>query len=384
MMTKTYEIPAGNIEIVRARIAELAKRAAKIAARGKLSDYTPITLTVGERGTRKTERGGSEAIFRCTLTGSAPKLAGWSFAAALQHEEAGTIVRSIPGAETDLTAYRNASPACEHCNTTRRRADTYVVVHPEFGTRQVGSSCLADFTGHDSPEAALAVAEILCAADDELEGGGSSGHPVGDALEFLAFAAAQIRVNGWTSRTVSRETGRPATADLAMMSLFPTPTQTSRLMPEAADTELATAALEWSKSSLGSTSDYEHNLTVALAGGIVTHRLAGIIASLIPAYQRAVGAELERKHARAAGHVGTPGKREKFELELVRVFSFDGAYGTTHTHKFRHESGAVVVWKTGTTMLSPGKYAVTATVKEHGDYRGEPQTVLTRAKCVEL
>ncbi len=382
----THEIPAANIEGAKARIAELAKRAAKIAARGDLNDYTPITLTVGERALRRRADGASEVVYRCTLTGAAPRLAGWSFAAALQHEEAGTIIRSIPGVEVDLTSYRNAPPRCEHCNTTRRRADTYVVVNGTT-TRQVGSSCLADFTGHKSPAAAIAIAEILMAADESCEGFGSGGVPTATAAEFLAFVAAQIRVNGWTSRTVARDTGRRATADLAMMSLFPAPDarDSARLMPEAADTELAAVALAWSETAFsGNLSDYEHNLSIALAGGIATHRLAGIIASLIPCYSRAMGLVAERKFAAAAGHVGTVGKRSTFELELVRVFSYDSAYGVTNVHKFRADSGAVVVWKTGSVRLDAGRYAVTATVKAHDEYKGEPQTVLTRAKCAAV
>jgi exo-beta-1,3-glucanase (GH17 family) len=40
------------------------------------------------------------------------------------------------------------------------------------------------------------------------------------------------------------------------------------------------------------------------------------------------------------------------------------------------------MWKTGTEKLELGQYKLTGTVKEHSEYKGELQTVMTRCKAV--
>lgn len=45
------------------------------------------------------------------------------------------------------------------------------------------------------------------------------------------------------------------------------------------------------------------------------------------------------------------------------------------------KNGNVLVWKTGYQDMEEGKfYTVTGTIKEHNEYSGEKQTVLTRCK----
>jgi hypothetical protein len=57
-------------------------------------------------------------------------------------------------------------------------------------------------------------------------------------------------------------------------------------------------------------------------------------------------------------------------------------YGTTFFHVMRDDNGNSLVWRSSSHSYGEGdKYALTGTVKEHGEYKGEPQTVLTRCKC---
>lgn len=406
--SKVFKIPAGNLPALQVRIAELAKRARKVAKKGQLTDVTEIGLTVGERVVVQDETGGHPRVyFLCTVTGSSPKLAGWSFIATLQHEDGGTILRSVPTAsypEGTLNRFRTAGPACEHCNYNRKRNDTFVVRHDDGSVKQVGRNCLADFTGVKSPEALAAIAELLAAAGEaaglsESEGFGG-GEIVDDIGAYLAYVAAAIRHDGWLSRTKARESDGQATADIAWQVMHPGPGDLSRRQsrgqwtsPEDRDIALATEALAWSDAHLtesdpNTLNDYEHNLRVAVVGGIVTSRLAGIVGSLIGYYERAQGKILQAKAAEArknsanqAGHVGTVGKRCNFKATLVAVFDFESNYGVVHVHKFLTPEGASLVWKTGSDKLDLGEYEITGSVKEHSEYRGELQTVLTRCKA---
>lgn len=396
-----FKIPAGNLALLQGRIADLAKRADKVAKKGALLDYTPIGLTVGEKIVEKLTHEVTglplppRIYFLCTVTGATPKLAGWTFIATLQHEEGGTILRTVPTAnvtEGTLKPYRNATPACDHCKAKRRRNDTFVVRHDDGTVKQVGRNCLADFTGCKSPQAVASLAEFLAAAagvaEDCESWDESSGPPVEDIGAYLAYVACAIRTNGWISRTKAREQGKPATANDAWAWMHPAKPHHHVACSEA-DRKLAKEALAWTDVHLSEAdpdrlSDYEHNLRVAVAGGIVTFRLAGIVASLISYYERAIGKEILAKTAINAGHVGTVGKRETFTLALAQVFSFETQFGVQHIHKFVSAQGAIVVWKTTSDKLDLGTYEIKGTVKAHDDYKGIPQTVLTRCKPTKI
>lgn len=406
-MENQHKIPAANLPRLQARIAEIAKRAAKIAKRGSLADDSPIGLKIGDKIVEKVKddlTGLPEVrvYFMVEVTGTAPRLSGWEFVATLQHEDGGTILRSVPTVALDpsaLAGYRNAEPACDHCRVNRRRNDTFVVRRVENGAlKQIGRSCLGDFLGHQDPAWAARRAEFLVLARDAVEesmGWGGGGEYVEDIAAYLAYVACAIQREGWLSRTKAREMdGRPATADLAWNWMHPSKNThpADRVYPEEQHVEAANKALAWADAHLssaveGSLTDYEHNLRVAIIGGTVRHRLAGIVASILPYHERAMGRELskakwaeDKDRARAAGHVGVVGKREVFELALVKIFDFDGNFGVTHVHKFVADNGAVVVWKTGTERLEIGRYRVKGTVKKHDEYKGEPQTLLSR--CV--
>jgi hypothetical protein len=410
MDANVYKIPAGNLNNLKARIEKLARRAERIAKKGNLADATPIGLTVGERvvedGTETTEDGTTRRVrnvyFLVTVTGSTPKLAGWMFVATLQHEEAGTILRSVPTAsfpEGTLNRFRTATPTCEHCQYNRRRNDTFVVRHDDGTVKQVGRNCLAAFTGVRSPEDVAAMAELLAAAKeaaDSCSSGGGGGESVEDTEEYLAYVACSVRYNGWVSRTKAREEGIGfATADRAWAGMpARKPRTQDALRPTDADLALAKAALAWTDDHLSAANpsdlnDYEHNLRISLTGAVVTHRLAGIVASAIGYYERAQGHILRTKMqestkaiGNAAGYIGTPKAKLTAQVTLLAVFSFQTQYGVTHAHKFVTPEGNVLMWKTGTEKLELGQYKLTGTVKEHSEYKGELQTVMTRCKAV--
>ena len=396
---RLFKIPAGNLSMLQARIADLAKRADKVAKKGALTDYTGISLIVGEKVVVPQKDPITDlplparVYFMCEVTGMAPKLAGWTFVATLQHEDGGTILRTVPTvelAEGALKKYRAADPWCDHCATKRRRNDTFVVRHDDGTIKQVGRNCLADFTGCKSPQTIAAMAQFLAVASglaEEFEGWSEGkGEMVENIVDYLAYVATAIRLNGWVSRTKARENefGPQATANIAWGMMHPTPTQ-KRIYPTEADTALAVKALAWTDEKLteganaDSLSDYEHNLHVSVAGGVVTFRLAGIVASLVTYYEREIGKMLSFEKALTAGHIGTVGKRETFKLTLVQVFSRESDYGVQHIHKFLSAEGAVVIWKTTSDKFEPGEYEVKATVKAHDEFRGAPQTIVTRA-----
>lgn len=108
------------------------------------------------------------------------------------------------------------------------------------------------------------------------------------------------------------------------------------------------------------------------------------------AKRQAREAELEALR-KVSKHIGTVGDKVTTEATYVKMFSYDipsfKGFGTDtiHVHMFKDSEGNVLVWKTTSFVeVEEGKAVIlSGKVKEHSEYRGERQTVLTRCKVTE-
>lgn len=89
-------------------------------------------------------------------------------------------------------------------------------------------------------------------------------------------------------------------------------------------------------------------------------------------------------------HVGEIGKRLKIQVKYIHTTSFEKSfYGnvvTTYIHKFVDANSNVFIWKTTSGICEEYDIELTlvGTVKEHSEYDGVKQTVLTRCKYEEV
>ena len=147
---------------------------------------------------------------------------------------------------------------------------------------------------------------------------------------------------------------------------------------------MATGAATWaSEISPATDQDYLWNLrTLAGANGIGSRQL-GLAVSIVSAYQRAVGREVERAQATAtSAWFGEIGKRATYTLTLIAERSIETQYGLTRIMSFVDAAGNRAKWFAST---APGwaigeTVHVLGTVKKHDEYRGVRETVLTRCK----
>jgi hypothetical protein len=421
---REYRIPEARWADLEAKFEKLARRARKLgvgevgfkierverAQQIRKHDNDPLAEA------RYREIGESDAIpegwflvgwnsYRIvSVSGDRPKLNGWKFVGTLQNlrDEAGQslmILRNVPG-EVIPAKYRAAEQWCDQCKTRRYRIDTYVVVHEDGRSAQVGSDCLKDFLGHQSPEAVARFCEYLMELDALLgseEGGGSGGRGEGALYVpyVLALAAARVRVKGWMSRSKAREIngeaesynrevednlvarengealadgakvgykrGVEATADA--VSLYLDKQKGDREMArdgvhiEAVDEAESEAALEWIRAEnrvdlqrrADEGSDYMWNLYAACLRNDMSLRTLGIVASLIAAYQRHIGRERERKERNArwanSQFVGTVKVREVFRVKMTEEPKhYANDFGGSYLTRLEDEAGNQIVW----------------------------------------
>lgn len=392
-----YSIPASAVGEAQARIEKANRRLARAGIDERFTfELTEPYVTVAGDPPRE--------MFCRDLTLSHPSISygGYQFVAAVDHLEGGALVRSKPGVE--LNGWRPEVSECEHCGTTRRRSSTYLVQHEDGTRKQVGSSCMTDFLGVKPAGLwALGFDPLEEAEDDRwLSGGGYSADYASDNLEVLAVALA-VTEGGrdYVSRQASQWCGSASTADAVRNQLYgesPRETAEERAkrsqIAERAEQFLAdgTAAkvLAHARDMEGA-SDYATNMRVLAAGEHVDYKHTALLASAVSGWARDNDRRKVREARAAAyvpGHLAPVGEKVAGHAAVIeRVvyldndFRYDGVPDTLLI--MRAETGQTLKWKaSGRHDLTAGdKISLSGgRVKEHGEYGGQDQTVLTRVK----
>ncbi|MBZ5499058.1 MAG: hypothetical protein LAP85_21885 [Acidobacteriia bacterium] len=412
-MKATYRIPEQNLEELRGRIEKLNRRCARIGV-------SPITLTVAgeemvvekkfvQRAFTEDEilwggAGGSmvdsfRKVFEIKVEGETPKYEGWEFVAVIQHEEAGNILRTVPGFEGEIPLqYRTAQRWCDYCQIDRGWKDTYLIRHEDGTWKQVGRNCLKDFMGHANPHQLAEFAEILidlgdlCASarDDDWMGGRERIARSWAIETWVAITVAYIRTDGWVSRKEQDLKMVPATVGRVFNHVNPRFTG-KRAEVIDSDYAEAKAAIEWARNLPADlNSDYLWNLRVACSSDYVSARATGIVCSLIVSYRRAMEREIERRRRfqsdKDSEYFGEVGKRAVYELTVTFTKEIDSNYGLMTLVKFRDRNGNVATWFASgrPDWFQMGMtHKVKATVKKHELYHGVKQTILTRVAEVK-
>ena len=403
----TAEIPAGYLDLANERVDKLNRRARRL----KVAE---IVLSAGEPFLKKVLVPDRDDMFadvegnapkmktvevpyvKVTLTGEAPKLTGWTLIAQLERiEDAGMVLNVIDG-QTVEESWRTAESFCDHCKSKRKRLATYLFRDQTGKVVQIGSDCLKDFQGHDISKVLSFVFEAFGCLEDLEDWGGGGQSNVWWAEDYLAWVSKAIREGGWLSRKLAKETGKTATADVAIMleAEFARPRSSKRdekvEPPTEQDKTKAQACLKWVRESMApklQKNDYEHNLTLVLSRDVVNVKHLGIAASALPSWERELGRQIEREKKfqdeKKSVFQGEIGKRQVFTtLTLVfdRVFEGD-QYGPRTLLKFKDAIGNIFIWWASGERADFQKgevYDLVATVKKHEEYNGVKQTVINR------
>lgn len=392
-------IPVAKVRYLKERVEELNKRAKKLG-------LPPITMTqTGER--KKVKQGveigrGREAYHKeidvlcekIILRGESPRLNGWKVMAAITHMPSGNVVKNV-GYDGDMPKkWRTAAPNCDHCKSTRERNDTYIVAKGKE-IKQVGKTCLKDFTGHKSPEQMAAYASSIQDLFDEASdpdgfklGGVQIAYPV---HQILALSVDTILKEGFVSRKMVQEgKGEFPTSDGVLHRLFDKDEKVRDITPAAS--KEAKALVDWLEGDFAkkkTKSDFEHNLhTFVSAGsldGKAVNKAVAFLAAAYPAYLREKGRLAEKQaapEAKPSQAVGSIGERYSFDLTLKDIRNISGAYGNTSLYKYEDKSGnrfAYFASKPIHETSDIGKtFQLAATVKDHKEFNGQIETQLTR------
>lgn len=399
---------------------ELKKKLARIERKCKKYDCAFTFEETGEEFETVKDEDGKEITTRFVLVNVDGKaiINDWEFCASIDKTENGNIIDKAISCEVEVPRkYWTSSLYCEHCNTHRARKHVYLVRNTKTGEfKQVGRQCMASYTHGLSAEYVAAMMELKKECEEAEKAWTGCGHSgwtrYVKAEEALALAFGTVRAFGYIPSSEYRST-KAIVADYircingelnrdAFGRYWENP-EAKRIEMEMQehnisidnekDLEDARKALEWLKEQEEST-DYMHNMKTAICEYTEESRM-GLLISLVPTYCKAIQREIERKEreekkaqeAKNAKHIGNVGERIEFKIDSIHVLTawhndFGGYYGGyVYLYKLTDESGNVFIWKTQTELDEKdiGK-TIKGTIKEHGEFNGVKQNIITRCK----
>jgi len=393
-----YKIYEENMPRLEKKLQTIANKCEKYG--------TPFSYKITGEEYQEREINGQKHTLRFVLVdveGEA-RVNNWRFVASLEHTEDGNIIRGLRGVEVPKRYY-SCGPKCEHCKTDRNRTDTYIVQNLNSGHfKQVGKSCLRDFTKGMSAEGVAAYVSLF----DEL----IQGEAVTPSHHFpyyikkdeaLLYIAETVNKFGFENSDAPYPTWRRALNyyrydhnDFAYlykdfvariereMQLAQFDIQSKSAKTKAKETS------KWVEST-DEASNFIHNIKTVYAMEYITPQHFSLLAAGFPAkYKSEQTAEWKKKYEikmkeievrkKNSNYVSEVGKRIEINVKSNRlVSSVKTQFGLSNIYHICDVAGNCYIWKTANALPEDTSILV-GTVKEHQEYNGEKQTVLTR--CV--
>lgn len=380
----TYIIPVTVKDDLKKRLDKLAKKASAYNCKfdysfGSEKVVTRDVYTVDVDGFHRTKTG-TENVYgiEITIDSDIIRKDGYTVIASIDHDTAGNVVNVFDESITVPVSWYTMTPYCEHCGTRHVKRHTYMVMDPTGKYIQVGKSCLKDYCGIE-PAFIAAAAEItdLIVHEydiDEYEFTGT-GECAYDVCDVIAAANDLISKYGYVKSSEMKSTKE------RLVSSFNT------FEPSAESKKLAAEMKEYfSGLDYANLTDYQRNLKSLLAAGYTRQNSFGYLAYAPVEYKKMIEKDNRKqvqKDAAANSHyMGNVGDRISVDLKDTKLItSWETVYGMTYLYKFLTNDGNVIVWF-ASRCIEGDPRKITGTVKEHKDYDGEKQTVLTRCKVM--
>lgn len=364
------------------------------------------------------------------------RIEDWAFVGTIEFTDNGNIIRladsSFDGKVPEK--YLHTPKICEHCGKVRNRKDTYLIHNEKLNEfKQVGSTCLLDYTkGLD----AGMCASIMSCLDKIIDlgnldfdeegffGGGFNPTGCGAANNIKNYAIALVNAFGY-----QRMSGCEGSAsDLADWyfgrgnGYKSNPKDFSSLKP-ATDEEVEVLN-EYAKEHIDDDFGYMRNASLAWLKDGIEYRDFGLICSFVFTYNKEMK-KLELQKAKMADKnnewVGNIGDRITIKVASIRLLyqsSVEVAwhtYANSWTYEIIDTEGHTLIWKSSNDITTEfkqvkiGEYenfdheryndynsdwdidviytykplTIVGTIKDHSEYKGVKQTVITRGKVTE-
>lgn len=325
-------------------------------------------------------------------------LSGYEFVGKIDHTHSEYMWKAYGNAE--LPAYIQSQVAdgntsyCEHCNTNRRRNNTFVLRNTETDNIVwVGSTCLKDFIGFKSPDSLVTQyqsIESLFRFEDIDEDSRTGGINIFKECMDLAKLLPRVRniskSYGFVTSKESTDILRPTSEDA-----FSAYWRTDRRKWDPVtgdDCEFADAAVEYWL-GLEPKDEFTRNMQILCRDMWCRYNERGLAAWIIGGYAMHLGRakKAERPESQYFGEEGQKVNGLELEMTVDRVWEYTDYYGYEETISFCYlmytDDGIAFKMNSGKVLELGERITVTSgSIKEHKLYEGadEKQNILARPR----
>jgi len=326
-----------------------------------------------------------------TLEYDVPKYDGWRLISVFDIEpgtdktDPTVFTSTVPGETLPPEYNHKTSIECQHCNHKRYRTHSMLIEHDNGDRKEVGSTCIKDFLGHD-PSAWLFYASIslggFCREIDDFDQDGCPrSSEVLDIYSVMVFTAMAIRRDGWVSGGEAYMDERK-TATRENVSYYMGLEDDKRIEPGDEDRELAAETIEHFENLDPGENDYLNNCVKVVKLGYVPMKMFGTACSMIATFRNIKRERLEKKEYPESNWVGDLKDRIEVTALCAYVREIETDFGVSVLY-------AMIDEKTGNkfktfysgykwSMEQGETYTFKGTVKKHETYADSKNTVLTR------
>lgn len=346
---------------------------------------------------RKDSQGNMHRFIMVSVDGTAI-VNGWEFVATLDlSHTGGNVVRNASGTPVP-ERFRHTPNVCEHCGTSRKRNNLYVIRNVETNEyRQVGGDCLMSYTSGLNLEYVTSWMDGITELKRRSGAFTSGGECYIETERVMSLAVSIIEKAGYFNADSRLSTRSMVCTMLRNDAYASTLEKRVKLLNDelaAYRFDVAFSASDFTTDNskrvhaimdyykkMNDNSEFVHNVQAILSDDYVSYRDLGYICYLPQGYAKHVEQETAKTKHLINRHFGEVGKRYKgIAIEDVRTAGgYWTDYGYTYVYDITVQDGTILTWKTS-KKVEGDLNTIDFTVKEHGEYKGNPQTLVTRCK----
>ena len=319
------------------------------------------------------------------------KLGEYEVIAVLEHnaiqDSQENLIHVIKEGITIPLQYRTVKSICEHCNSDRQRNKT-VLLQDNTGTiKQVGTTCIKEYTGIDGTDIINNYMDIhnICITEVNVDYDKIGNYPkYTSTLNYLAACIQLITESGY-----SKEVTKYKAWEIAEQS-----------NPDKKYIDKAQQVINYFKNQTFTESqDFLNNIKLYLSQEYT--KISGFIAYAYIAYEKQLEYEAKKQAEQAnkkqSEFVGNIGDKIQIELTLKKRIAYETNYtyygGTSYIYIFEDKEGNSYKWNSANFLekvinneciaINEGDSLILkGSIKAQEEYKGIKQTVLTRCKLI--
>ena len=285
------------------------------------------------------------------------------------------MVHLINNYENAPRSWWNIDGHCDDCNDSYSRKKTVMLLNNEDGSyRQIGTSCLKKYLGvncYNVINNYMTIGELVEEEDvwvdyDYLP----RENKYVSTRRFLAFICdAYTQFGGYIKDKV---------VEFAFENA-----RDNNKQPTDEAVKYADEIIDFFKTV--DDSNFNDFMMTIKASVLTTYiGISGVLAYAPTAYTKLLTKINEKNAEKLSEFVGNKGDKSEFDVVVTKSIGFDGQFGYTFINVFNiKDTNNQLVWTTTTKSYEVGtQLKIKGTIKDHREYNGIKQTVLTRVKEV--